>query len=329
MTTPLFSTYRQGENRVTSTFLSVLQRLSLPNMDRILRELLDSSDFNLVTFRNQPPGDGSTPDALILPGRLIWIETKTARNVVSRKQIMSHLNVVGADDELLVLTPDYDKPEVLKAEEFNHRVVWSNFRVLSDAIRDILADEDDPPTEREDFLLREFILLLEHEGLTTSPEDRVMVVPASSGWPMYKRIGGYRRNPDIRWKASAHLAFYSGGEIKPIVPRIRMMIPSINITRRAEIDSLKDKCQRKLADDWLKTLEGLGHQATQEYDGSYMVFLLSEPDDPETVKIGRSIENDLKAKTTERTVAFVQGRARYVTLESLKSAHKTSDLEFC
>ena len=28
MTTPLFSTYTQGENRVTATFLAVLQRLS-------------------------------------------------------------------------------------------------------------------------------------------------------------------------------------------------------------------------------------------------------------------------------------------------------------
>jgi hypothetical protein len=32
MTTSLFSTYRQGENRVTSTFLAVLERLSLPHI---------------------------------------------------------------------------------------------------------------------------------------------------------------------------------------------------------------------------------------------------------------------------------------------------------
>ena len=36
MVTPLFSTYRQGENRITATLLAVLQRLSLPNIDQIL-----------------------------------------------------------------------------------------------------------------------------------------------------------------------------------------------------------------------------------------------------------------------------------------------------
>ena len=45
MTTNLFSTFRQGENRVTSTFMAVLQRLSLPNIDRILQALLDDSTF--------------------------------------------------------------------------------------------------------------------------------------------------------------------------------------------------------------------------------------------------------------------------------------------
>ena len=50
MTTNLFSTYRQGENRVTSTFMAVLQRLSLPNIDRILQALLGRDDFSLATF---------------------------------------------------------------------------------------------------------------------------------------------------------------------------------------------------------------------------------------------------------------------------------------
>ena len=54
MTTNLFSTYRQGENRVTATFLAVLQRLSLPNIDRILGALFGETSFSLVSFDNQP-----------------------------------------------------------------------------------------------------------------------------------------------------------------------------------------------------------------------------------------------------------------------------------
>ena len=54
MVTPLFSTYRQGENRITATLLAVLQRLSLPNIDRILQALLEDTAFSIVTFDNQP-----------------------------------------------------------------------------------------------------------------------------------------------------------------------------------------------------------------------------------------------------------------------------------
>ncbi len=61
MTMSLFSTYRQGENRVTATFLAVLERLSLPNIDRILGALLEDNAFNLVTFENQPKGKKSRP----------------------------------------------------------------------------------------------------------------------------------------------------------------------------------------------------------------------------------------------------------------------------
>lgn len=88
MTTPLFSTYRQGENRVTATFLAVLQRLSLPNIDRILQRLLweDRETYNLVSFENQVRTKESVPDAKIRMGNTIWIETKTARNSVESDQ---------------------------------------------------------------------------------------------------------------------------------------------------------------------------------------------------------------------------------------------------
>ena len=56
MTTPLFSTYSQGENRVTATFLAVLERLSWPKMSRIIGALLGDENFRLVTFINQPSG---------------------------------------------------------------------------------------------------------------------------------------------------------------------------------------------------------------------------------------------------------------------------------
>ena len=120
MTTPLFSTYSQGENRVTATFIAVLQRLSLPIMDRILGELLGEQEetFNLITFINQPQGIESTPDAKIETGHGIWFETKIAPNAVSLDQTRRHMKAVGTDEKLVVLTPDDEKPRpVEKAQE--------------------------------------------------------------------------------------------------------------------------------------------------------------------------------------------------------------------
>ena len=113
MTTPLFSTYSQGENRVTATFLAVLERLSVVNMNRILEGLLGDEEFGLVTFANQPRGVDSTPDAKIEVGHSVWVETKIVRNAVRVNQIRNHMKAVKADEKLLVLTPDEGKPTEL------------------------------------------------------------------------------------------------------------------------------------------------------------------------------------------------------------------------
>lgn len=99
MITPLFSIYSQGENRVTATFIAMLQRLSLPNMDRILGELLGEREenFSLVSFVNQPQGDGSTPDAKIETGHSVWLETKITPGAVLVKQIKNHLKSLRGD----------------------------------------------------------------------------------------------------------------------------------------------------------------------------------------------------------------------------------------
>ena len=150
----LFSTYRQGENRVTATFLAVLQRLSLLNIDRILGGLLEEDVFSLVTFENQPKGQSTRPDARIRTKSAIWVETKTSSDAVNTNQIQGHLEALGEGERLLLLTPDADKPQQLPD---NKRVIWSNFRRLVEIVEGILKDEDEPPSEREAFLLREFI----------------------------------------------------------------------------------------------------------------------------------------------------------------------------
>ena len=53
MTNPLFSTYTQGENHVTSTLLVVLEHVNSRLGEDILEALVDESDLSLVPFDNQ------------------------------------------------------------------------------------------------------------------------------------------------------------------------------------------------------------------------------------------------------------------------------------
>ena len=118
--------------------------------------------------------------------------TKTNIGEVRACQIERHLKSVGEGEKLLAITPDNDRPAVLDQPECRQdRVVWSNFDSLAEAIEAILGDVDDPPTERERFLLRELIAMLQSDGLL-SAGPMVAIVAANSGWPMYQAVPAYR-----------------------------------------------------------------------------------------------------------------------------------------
>ena len=323
MTTPLFSTYRQGENRITATFLAVLQRLSLPNIDRILQALLEDAAFSLVTFDNQPKGKGSTPDARIGTGSAIWIETKRVRNAASSSQLKKHLNSLRHREKLLLLTPDDHAPAGL-----DDRIAWSNFRTLVGAVEDILEDDSEPPSEKEAFLLREFLLMLRQDRLLDSTEPRVMVIGARFAWPMYKKLSVYRcstNKPMQSLRESDHMAFYAAGKIQPLVPRIKSVVDSIDMTRQEEIKSLEEN-QMKLAEELQERIDR--HGQSHEFGQPFKVMFLSDPADDETVELERSIINDKKDKNG-KTTPFTFGQPRYVTLESLEKASTTSELKLC
>ena len=323
MTTNLFSTYRQGENRVTHTFLAVLQRLSLPNMDRILQALLEDSAFSLVTFENQPSGPESTPDAKIATRSSVWIETKIKRETVSLNQIEKHLKNLDVDDHLLLLTPDDDAPDGLNS--LDERVVWSNFERLSAVIDGVLASDDYPLTETETFLLRELISMLREDGLIDAVQDQVLVVAARQAWPMYRELSVYRCQPGRSFNRPAkYMAFYADGEIKPSVAKIKteLTIESFDLSDREAVDGLDDG--RKEAVIGLIEQVGPGRRWPDGFTGNCKVMFLSREDDASTVTLSKPIRNNL-TNDNGRGYAFTQGQ-RYVALESLESAKTTSDL---
>jgi hypothetical protein len=59
MKSPLFSTYRQGENRVTSSMLAVFERLDMAVLEALLGAASGEAALPFVKFVNQAVGSGS------------------------------------------------------------------------------------------------------------------------------------------------------------------------------------------------------------------------------------------------------------------------------
>lgn len=259
--------------------------------------------------------------------RAIWIETKTKPSEVRACQIERHLQDVGEGEKLLVLTPDNDRPAVLDQLECRQdRVVWSNFDALAEAINAILGDADDPPTERERFLLRELIAMLQDDGLL-SAGPTVAIVAASSGWPMYQAVPAYRCALTLPLRSAGqmdYLGFYAQGQIKPAVPKVLGMIDQINLTDEAQVSSLEGP-EKDLANKLLQKIDG-DRERLALFAGDFKVVFLSPSDDSETVKLKAPIPND-KRSGSGKTVPFTFGKPRYVSLQALEQATTTTRLE--
>ena len=245
------------------------------------------------------------------------------------EQIKRHLESVGGSEKLMLLTPHYSEPPLLNSlnDPARAKVVWSNFVTLAGAVEDILDDENEPPLEKEAFLLREFISMLEDGGLLSSGKDQVLVVAAKIAWPMYKLLSVYRCSVSKPMRALQyfdHLAFYADGAIQPLVPRIKSVVDRIDMCEQDQVEKLKGH-QKELAEGLVNKIGR--HKQDHEFRGQYKIMFLTGQCDDETVKLEGPIKNDRKDRNG-KLMPFTYG-ARYVTLESLKTASKTSELEIC
>ena len=313
----IFSTYSTGENRVTASFLAVIRSLSLDRIQRLLGALLEQSEFELVRFENQPAKGGKgVPDAMIQSSVRLFIETKMVRNAVDVHQIKRHLKRLDEATELaailLVITPDDTRPQVLDSLT-DPRVAWTSFAALDQAIDELLADKYEVVSEREAFLLRELQNMLLAEELVGSATD-VVVVAARSAWPEYNEIHAYICQPNRPFQQVSRVAFYSKGQVYPLVPKILNSYQVIDM-KKGVYEGALGRLVARILDEKRRT-EG----------ESFKVLLLSAPDSPDTLRLSAPILNDAKSKTGKPT-AFTMSQ-RYVSSASLLTAKHTSELVF-
>ncbi len=317
----LFSTYRQGENRVTSSMLAVLSRLDLSRLERLLSGAMGETTLQLVRFENQPTTGASAtvPDGRISAAFSLWIEVKTERNALRENQLRGHLGHLdgesGLVERLLVITPDADEPRVI-SELGDARVVWFSFRDLSDAIDDLMADETEVVSDREALLLREFQKMLDEDGLLAAPVD-VAVVAAKDAYPEYLERSAYICQPHRPFRPGVrYLGFYRHKRIELYFPKILHVWEAVPITSegveqlRREGGTFAERAARLVEED-IKS--GIRRPVPHK------IMLLSGPDDPETLRRESPIRHD-------GTGAWTQGQ-RYAKSQQLLTAEATSDLD--
>lgn len=326
--TRLFSSYSNTENRVTSTILSVFERLSFNLVESILQKALDKDELDLVIFENQSnTGGGSVPDAEIKARFRFVFETKVTNNSINTVQLENHIqSLSNPTDELVYMTPDEEIPKELSSLN-NDKVSWFNFGTLVDSI-DETIEEEEILSERENYLLLELKeFLYAEELIKEGMSNRVLVIPARNAIKEYKQHGIYMCQPNRTFRPSRHLAFYHNNKIDTLVPKIYAYIDSVNLKEESLSDveeriNYYDKSKKEFI---RKKYEELRKTELRERTNNKILFV-SEKDSKDTTKLDKVIQNNKMSKDGSRRVAYTQNQ-RYTTLDSLKEADKTMELE--
>ncbi len=312
----IFSTYSQGENRVTSTIIAVFERLNPNTLSTILAKIIGEDTFELVKFENQvKKGENSSiPDARIYSNFELFIETKIKIDSVDERQIENHLSYLTNDySKLLLLTPDLIKP--FRGDD--SRIIWSNFNTILEIIEILLLDQFSI-TERERFLLRELKIFLENSDvLSEDPNNIVTVVAAKDAFAEYLQTGLYICQQNRKFKLSKYFGFYLNGEIQVYFPEILGFIDDFNFSSD-NIYNLNDSEFKGLNRDLKelqKRIDDYVNSNTKKRIGYYKIIVLSKHDDIRTLKRSKGIKNDKISKNGTIT-AFTQGHT-YCDINSL------------
>jgi hypothetical protein len=346
---PLFSTYSQGENRVTSTILAVLERLPFALTEIILMQLMDEPDEPLVTFQNQPSNKNSSsiPDAKISSCFSFWIETKIVANSVNLDQINRHIGTIKNElkerNYLLILTPDKEQPNCVTQLNTNPKIFvkWRSFEDFIACIKDLINSDDNGfLLIREHYLnlLYELIHFITQEKLLDSSKNRVQIVAAKTTWPDYCALNNFSEGysayicqPNRRFQPAEYLGFYVDNEIKSVIPNVIFSIEEITLTEEgislwAENQNNDDKEINiiKILNALLAKMSNVNNPRTW-WNSPQKVMILSSKNSGDTKNLNINIKNDL-VFSNGNIRPLTYGQPRYFDLNKLKKAKKTSEL---
>jgi hypothetical protein len=314
---PLFSTYSQGENRVTGSLMAVFTRIDLTTLEQLLAYLSGETTLDLVAFDVvRPQGGGRVPDASISSNFKYLFEVKTAYDTLSGGQLrghLKHLTGAHADERLFALTPDEVEPAVVAAVG-DERLRWFNFQQVNSAIDEVIGGDD--TTDGERLLLRELQTLFSQEGLL-GREDTV-VVAASKAYDFYLAHSAYVCQAGRAFrKGLARLGFYRRLRIERHFPKIiarrdGVLFDADEVARLRTTSADVDRRLARVIEDSLASGERIAGQV-------YQVFLLSEPEARDTLTMAKPIVH----AGSGRGAAWTMGQ-RYIFSSALERAPETT-----
>jgi hypothetical protein len=201
-------------------------------------------------------------------------------------------------------------------------VVWFNFRSLYDAVDATVSEPTGTASDQAWFLLHELEALLVGDGLMDN--DDVVVVAARFAYPEYLKRSVYACQPRRAFRDGlTHMGFYANSAIQRHVARIRYREDLVAFTHEeAAARASGSETDRHIG----AVIELLLADGPRKVGKQYQVFLLSGPEDPDTVRLARPIVNDTVA-ASGRPWAWTLGQ-RYVSLAELTrpGVTVTSDL---
>ncbi len=319
MSQSIFSTYSQGENRVTATLIEVLRNLPVNVVERFLSFFDESQSTNFFTFENQVTSKTSrtVPDAVISSNFNLIFETKVVREAINEAQLKGHIELAKINNgKLIYLTPDTERPALLKEDKQDNKqedkIGWKSFHDLNTFIDELMRSEDLILSERDQFLLKNLQIFFAETGLLPV-KDEVVIVAAKIAWPAYEAHGVYVCQAGRSFKKVDYLGFYADGEIKSKIAKIKS----------AEDVSFPEK-REDLPEDTPNAVKSWLDAHPWGYGRTLKVFILSKNTEADTQDLLGSITNDLK-NDQGRSYAYTQGQ-RYTSLEKLKNAKSTNDL---
>lgn len=335
MNKSIFSTYSQGENRVTSTILSVFSKVNFSTLIQIFQSLLEDDRIELIKFENQIKSSKfkSVPDARISGSFNYLIETKIVRNTLRKKQIEEHLEFLESDkmidSKLILLTPDFKKPKIL--DQYNDKeIYWVNFDRLIDAILNSI-EGNQFIADREKYLLLELKeFLIESNLLSEDISEKVLIVPASiHARNHYELFKVYICQPNRTFQRSSYMAFYGNNIISKEVPKILAIIENFDLANQ-DINSVNiDLVEGEKKEEIILRLIELREIVIKEdwkLDGSNKLIFLSRNSSEGTKYLENEIINDKRSKDDKRRTAYTQ-KQTYENLSNLYEARTTSDLK--